>query len=134
MTQSMLEIAFEFLASKKKPVTFKEMWAFVQKKVPEASEGQISRFYKLLTLDGRFVALGSNKWDLKTNYTFKQLFDDSRGVFRTAEDLDNPLEEETPAEEDPFEDDEKSTKAEDDDEDEDKPAAKKRKTSEDNED
>ncbi len=132
MTKSMLEIAFEFLVSKKKPVTFKEMWTFVQKKVPEATEGQIARFYKLLTLDGRFVALGSNKWDLKTNYTFKQLFDDSRGVFRTAEDLENPLEEEAVVEEDPFEDDEKSTKS-DDDEDEDKPATKKRKTSEDEE-
>jgi len=106
MTQSMLEVAFEFVAKKKEPVTFNEIWAFVQKKVSDASVGQISRFYKLLTLDGRFVALGSNKWDLKTHYTYKQLYDDARGVFKEADEIEAPIEDEE-EEKDPFaEDDE----------------------------
>jgi DNA-directed RNA polymerase delta subunit len=65
-----------------------------------------------MTLDGRFVALGSNKWDLKTHYTFKQLYDDARGVFKDTEELEAPSDDEEEKEEDPF--------AEDDEENEDK--------------
>lgn len=114
MTQSMLEVAYNFVAKKKEPVTFNEIWAFVQKNVPEASTGQVSRFYKLMTLDGRFVALGSNKWDLKTHYTFKQLYDDARGVFKDTEELEAPMDDEEDKEEDPFaEDDEDGEDKED---------------------
>jgi DNA-directed RNA polymerase subunit delta len=85
MAKSMLEFAHEFMVAKKKAVTFKEIWQFVQKQSDEKSVMQVGRFYKLLTLDGRFVALGSNKWDLKSRYTFKELYDDARGVFRDVE-------------------------------------------------
>jgi DNA-directed RNA polymerase subunit delta len=105
MTQSMLEVAYNFVAKKKEPATFNEIWEFVQKNVPDASTRQVSRFYKLMTLDGRFVALGSNKWDLKTHYTFKQLYDDARGVFKDTEELEAPMDDEEDKEEDPFSED-----------------------------
>jgi DNA-directed RNA polymerase subunit delta len=104
MTQSMLEVAYTFVKEKKEPVTFNEIWAIVQKKLPDISKGQVARFYKLLTLDGRFVALGGNKWDLKTHYTFKQLYDDARGVFKDVEEIETPLDDED-VEEDPFAED-----------------------------
>jgi DNA-directed RNA polymerase subunit delta len=99
MTKSMLELAHEFIQAKKKAVTFKEIWQYVQKQVEEKTSLQVGRFYKLLTLDGRFVALGNNKWDLKSRYTFKELYDDARGVFRDVEAIEEGGEE---AEADPF--------------------------------
>ncbi|MEN9819362.1 MAG: hypothetical protein RL379_140 [Bacillota bacterium] len=102
MPKSMLELAHEFIVAKKKAVTFKDIWAYVQKETDEKETLQLGRFYKLLTLDGRFVALGSNKWDLKARYTFKELYDDARGVFREVEGTDEGGEE---SEADPFEED-----------------------------
>jgi DNA-directed RNA polymerase subunit delta len=120
MAKSMLELAHEFIVSKKKAVTFKEIWQYVQKQTDEKESIQLGRFYKLITLDGRFVALGSNKWDLKDRYTFKELYDDARGVFREVEAPEEAGEE---TDEDPF------NEASDGDEDEDdKP--KKRKADE----
>lgn len=114
MAKSMLELAHEFILAKKKAVTFKDIWTYIQKTTDEKDGLQLGRFYKLLTLDGRFVALGSNKWDLKERYTFKELYDDARGVFREVEAPDEAVEE---TEDDPFnegeeteEDDEKSKK------------------------
>jgi DNA-directed RNA polymerase subunit delta len=118
MPKSMLELAYEFILGKKKAVTFKEIWQYIQKQTDEKESLQLGRFYKLITLDGRFVALGSNKWDLKERYTFKELYDDARGVFREVEAPEEAGEE---TDEDPFNEDGASE-----DEEEDKP--KKRKT------
>jgi DNA-directed RNA polymerase subunit delta len=118
MPKSMLELAYEFIVGKKKAVTFKEIWQYVQKQTDLKESLQLGRFYKLITLDGRFVALGSNKWDLKERYTFKELYDDARGVFREVEAPEEAGEE---TDEDPFNED-----GESEDEDDDKP--KKRKT------
>jgi DNA-directed RNA polymerase subunit delta len=118
MAKSMLELAHEFIVAKKKAVTFKEIWQYVQKQVDEEITPQVGRFYKLLTLDGRFVALGNNKWDLKSRYNFKQLYDDARGVFRDVEAIEEGGEE---VEADPFDEDE------DDAEERDEETGKKRK-------
>ena len=120
MAKSMLELAHEFIVSKKKAVTFKEIWQYVQKQTDEKEATQLGRFYKLITLDGRFVALGSNKWDLKERYTFKELYDDARGVFKDVEAPDETGEE---SDEDPF-----NEASDGDDDEEDKP--KKRKADE----
>jgi DNA-directed RNA polymerase subunit delta len=120
MAKSMLELAHEFIVSKKKAVTFKEIWQYIQKQTDEKEATQLGRFYKLITLDGRFVALGSNKWDLKERYTFKELYDDARGVFKDVEAPDEAGEE---SDEDPF-----NEASDGDDDEEDKP--KKRKADE----
>jgi DNA-directed RNA polymerase subunit delta len=120
MAKSMLELAHEFIVSKKKAVTFKEIWQYIQKQTDEKEATQLGRFYKLITLDGRFVALGSNKWDLKERYTFKELYDDARGVFK---DVEAPEEVSEESDEDPF-----NEASDGDDDEEDKP--KKRKADE----
>ena len=121
MAKPILELAHEFIIAKKKAVNFKEIWQYVQKQMDEKENLQIGRFYKLITLDGRFVALGNNKWDLKASYTFKELYDDARGVFREVESPDEAGEE---SDEDPFNDD----KDDEEEDGEDKP--KKRKVEE----
>lgn len=88
MSKSMIELAHEFVASQDEAVTFQAIWNFIRKQDPTTQDAQIGRFYQLLTLDGRFVAVGGNKWSLKSRYSFKELYDDARGVYREVEDLE----------------------------------------------
>jgi DNA-directed RNA polymerase subunit delta len=98
----MIELAHDFVASQEEAVTFQAIWNFVRKQAPETQDAQIGRFYQLLTLDGRFVAVGGNKWSLKARYSFKELYDDARGVYREVEELETA----TVDEEEVFEDEE----------------------------
>lgn len=90
--KSMLDVAYELLISRQEPVSFKDIWARVLEELPKTTADRISRFYTNLTLDGRFVALGGNMWDLRINYTYKQLYEDSRGVFRDVEEVEEEKE------------------------------------------
>ena len=57
MQGSMLELAHEFLDSKPKSVTFKQIWAYVVKQKgfsEEEANKKVSSFYTSLLLDGRF--------------------------------------------------------------------------------
>jgi DNA-directed RNA polymerase subunit delta len=100
MPKTMIEYAIEFVEKSDEPVTFQSIWSYIRHALPETQDASIGRFYKLITLDGRFVAVGGNKWTLKSRYSFKELYDDSRGVYREVEDLEVV----SPDEEDPFED------------------------------
>ena len=100
MPKTMIEYAIEFVEKSDEPVTFQSIWSYIRHALPETQDASIGSFYKLITLDGRFVAVGGNKWTLKSRYSFKELYDDSRGVYREVEDLEVV----SPDEEDPFED------------------------------
>jgi DNA-directed RNA polymerase subunit delta len=99
MTKSMLDIAHQFMQGQGEPTSFHAIWVAVKQQLPQTQDNQIGRFYKLMTLDGRFVAVGGNKWDLKSRYSFKELYDDARGVFKDEEEIEVPDELD---EEDPF--------------------------------
>jgi DNA-directed RNA polymerase subunit delta len=90
--KSMLDVAHEFVVARGEPVSFNDIWHEVLKELPETSIDRKSRFYTNLTLDGRFVALGGNMWDLRIKYSFKELYDDVRGVFREVEDIEEEKE------------------------------------------
>ena len=89
---SMLDIAYNLIVERGQPVSFKDIWERITKEIKEATPERMSRFYTNLTLDGRFVALGGNMWDLRTNYTFKELYEDIRGVFRDVEEVEEEKE------------------------------------------
>lgn len=112
MSKSMIELAHDFVASQEEAVTFQAIWNYVRKQDSTTQDAQIGRFYQLLTLDGRFVAVGGNKWSLKARYSFKELYDDARGVYREVEDLETA----TVDEEEVFEDDEEDGEDKDEDE------------------
>jgi DNA-directed RNA polymerase subunit delta len=90
--KSMLEVAYNLIVERKQPVSFKDIWERITKEITQATPERMSRFYTNLTLDGRFVALGGNMWDLRTNYTFKELYEDIRGVFRDVEEVEEEKE------------------------------------------
>lgn len=68
---SFIEIAFEFLKDSKQPVAFNELMnemAAALKLSDEAVRAKIAQFYTDLNIDGRFLALGENRWGLRTWY------------------------------------------------------------------
>ena len=67
MGKSLLDYAYDFVSSSKEMVTFKDLWAYVVEQAglsEEEAARRVSGFYTNLLLDGRFVTLGENKWDL----------------------------------------------------------------------
>jgi len=97
--KSLLEIAYDFVNNSKNPVTFKQLWAFVVKEKELSAEeagNKVSQFYTTLLLDGRFVTLGENTWDLRERHTFDKVHIDMRDVYNDVEaDDDHDIEEES---------------------------------------
>ena len=96
MQGSMLELAHEFLNSKPKSVTFKQLWAYVVKQKgfsEEEANKKVSSFYTSLLLDGRFVTLGENKWDLRSRHTFDKVHIDMKDVYSDMDTSDSDSEE-----------------------------------------
>lgn len=67
----MIELAHILLTDKKKVVNFTDMYekvAELKKFTKKDKEAYISQFYTDLSVDGRFLAMGSNKWGLRRWY------------------------------------------------------------------
>lgn len=76
---SLLEMAYELLAGKKQPVSFKELIGEIQQLQGLSNEEvnkRIAQFYTDLNVDGRFTSLGENRWGLKTWYPVDQIEDE----------------------------------------------------------
>lgn len=73
---SLIEIAYEFLKSKKEAVAFKEIMDEITTLL-ELSEDEvkakIAQFYTDLNIDGRFLGLGDNRWGLRVWYPIEQV-------------------------------------------------------------
>ena len=89
MEKSLIDYAFDFIKSKKEPVSFADIWAYVVKNAglsDEEAADKVSRFYTNLMLDGRFVTLGENSWDLRVRHTFDKVHIDMKDVYSDDED------------------------------------------------
>ena len=96
MKRSLIEYAYEFVSSKKGSSTFADIWAYVVEKAElseEEASNRISKFYTNLMLDGRFVTLGENVWDLRTRHTFDKVNIDMKDVYSDVEASDEDSEE-----------------------------------------
>ncbi|MCQ2792522.1 MAG: DNA-directed RNA polymerase subunit delta [Bacilli bacterium] len=93
--KAMIEYAYEIM-QEKKSISFTTLWASVAKKAEltnEQKEKALPNFYTQLSLDGRFVALGNNKWSLRDRLPYEKVHVD-------LSDFYNDLEEETEGDED----------------------------------
>ena len=112
MEKSFLEYAYEKISTSKKALSFNEVWDYVaeQAGLDEATKNnKVAQFYTDLMLDGRFVTLGNNTWDLRERQTFDKVHIDMRDVYNEINTTEsaNDDEEEKKDEEDynkPFED------------------------------
>ncbi len=102
---SMLDIAYSLMSKKKKPVDFYKLYAEVSEIkgfTQEEAEDHQSLFYTNITLDGRFITVGENQWDLRSRHKFEDVHIDMNDIYADdSEDADvNADEEEDEDEED----------------------------------
>ena len=79
--KSLIELAFDFISEQKDGVSFSKLWDHVKNEAnldEEAVAKRISQFYTNLMLDGRFVNLGDNTWDLRNRHTFDKVHIDMK--------------------------------------------------------
>ena len=118
MEKSLLDYAFDCVSSHKEAVPFADIWKYVVEQAglsPEEADKKVSRFYTNLMLDGRFVTLGENLWDLRSSHTFDKVHIDMKDVYSDVEATEDDDEEELSEEkeynevfEEPKEDDDDS--------------------------
>ena len=118
MKKSNLDVAFELVSKKKNPVEFKKLWeevSQIQGLSEEEANTKAGRFYTQLSLDGRFITLGENTWDLRIRYPFDKVHIDMNDVYSDDVDEDENVKEvdENASEKDLFGDDEDTEKDED---------------------
>ncbi|RXJ02725.1 DNA-directed RNA polymerase subunit delta [Anaerobacillus alkaliphilus] len=72
---SMVEIAYELMRNEKQPFAFGDLVkrvAEIKGLSEEYVSERISYLYADLNIDGRFIALGENRWGLRTWYPYEQ--------------------------------------------------------------
>ena len=92
--ESKTDIAYRLMLKKKKERYFYDLWEDVKNELakvvaPEELENideDISFFYTNLTLDGRFVNVGENKWNLRERVTFDKIHVDMNEFYADVEE------------------------------------------------
>ncbi len=90
--KSMLDVAHEVMTASNHELTFQELYDAVVKALDmnEAERDErIGDFYTQLTLDGHFVALTDNKWDLRSRHTYDKVHIDVNDVYTDVDESDD---------------------------------------------
>ena len=118
MIKSNLDVAYELVSNKRKPVEFSKLWeevSQIQGLSEEEAKGKASKFYTALSLDGRFITLGENTWDLRSRYTFDKVHIDMNEVYVDDIEDDEKEVDENASEKELFGDDDDDEDSEDED-------------------
>ena len=123
MAKSLLDHAYDYVSGQNQPSKFQDIWAYCVKEAgltTEEAAQKVSRFYTNLMLDGRFVTLGENQWDLRVRHKYESVHIDMSEVYSDVETYDEDSEEEEEEAEynAAFEEDKKNTDADDSDDEE----------------
>ncbi len=87
--ESMVDIAYSVLKEKGEIIKFSDLFNEVALRLElteEQKSDYISNFYTCLSLDGRFVNLGDNEWDLRVNQTYDKVHIDMNDVYSDIEE------------------------------------------------
>lgn len=119
MEKSNLDVAYDIMLKATGPMNFQNLWneiCLVQGYSEEEASNRMAKFYTNLFMDGRFITLGDNIWDLRDSYTFDKVHIDMNDVYHDEdeEEIVDEDEEESLDDEDDDDDDD-----EDDDDDDD---------------
>ena len=102
MSKSLIELAYECVSSSKEPVAFAKIWEYVKANSGLSEEElnkKVGQFFTNMMLDGRFVTLGENEWDLRERHTFDKVHIDMRDVYSDVQTTDEDSEEKEEEEE-----------------------------------
>lgn len=97
MSKSLIEHAYDFVSKHKDAVHFNEIWEYVKKEAElseEVASKKVGQFFTNMMLDGRFITLGENEWDLRERHVFDKVHIDMRDVYSDVQTTDNDIEEE----------------------------------------
>ena len=97
MAKSLLDYAYDYVSSKSEQSKFQDIWTYCVKEAglsEEEANQKVSRFYTNLMLEGRFVTLGENEWDLRVRHKFEKVHIDMSEVYSDVEATDEDSEEE----------------------------------------
>lgn len=89
----MIQAALGILESNKEPMPFLDLWKGVSQEMgynETQFEENIAQFYTDLSLDGHFLNLEGNAWDLKKRHTYSESVTDTDSIA-----LDEDAEEES---------------------------------------
>lgn len=87
--ESMVDVAYSVLKDLNKITRFCDLYNEVAIRLElteQEKEDRISQFYTVLSLDGRFVTLGDNEWDLRSNQTYDKVHIDMNDVYSDMEE------------------------------------------------
>ncbi len=87
--ESMVDVAYSYLNEVKQITRFADLFNAVSERLELSDaekENLISIFYTNLSLDGRFVTLGDNEWDLRSNQTYDKVHIDMNDVYSDIEE------------------------------------------------
>ena len=102
MSKSLIEHAYDFVSKHKDSVNFKEIWEYVKKESglsEEQANAKVGQFFTNMMLDGRFITLGENEWDLRERHVFDKVHIDMRDVYSDVQTSDDDIEEKDEEEE-----------------------------------
>ena len=97
MAKSLLDYAYDYVSGQSQQSKFEDIWAYCVEQAglsKEEANNKVSRFYTNLMLDGRFVTLGENNWDLRVRHKFEKVHIDMSEVYADVETYDEDSEEE----------------------------------------
>ena len=93
--ESKTDIAYRLMSKRKKERSFYDLWEDVKNELAKVNEAEalenidedISFFYTNLTLDGRFINVGENKWNLRERVTFDKVHIDMNEIYVDEEEI-----------------------------------------------
>lgn len=92
---SLPETAFEVLTAANGTMTFAELYGKVAE-IAEMSEeekaARIGQFYTDISLDGRFVCLSDNFWDLRSRHSYDKVHIDMDAAYSVGEEAEQDAE------------------------------------------
>lgn len=87
--RSFVDTAYDIVVKNGAELPFATLWNNVCDELGLTEEDRVARvsyFYTQLTLDGRFVTLGENVWDLRIRHTFDKVHIDMNEVYSEDEE------------------------------------------------
>lgn len=87
--KSFVDTAYEAIVRNGAELPFTTLWNTVCEELGLTEEDRVNRvsyFYTQLTLDGRFVTLGENVWDLRIRHTFDKVHIDMNEIYSDEEE------------------------------------------------
>lgn len=117
--KSLIDYAYEVLSASKEPVSFKELFDKTValsglELTPEEIRHKMSSVYTQLSLDGRFIILTDNNWDLRSRHVYSQVHIDMDDAYSDDEGEEYDAEEAELLREELGEEDEKEEPESDD--------------------